>query len=70
MILRWTLWEHDEGEALQMSLAILDDSWEPLMERTLPCGPFHEREERRLELLDDARRWLRAVGIQQELHLG
>lgn len=67
MLHRWTLWESDAGEPLQMSLMLLDDHWEPLMERTLPCGPFHDAEDRRLELLDDARRWLRTYGYQLTL---
>lgn len=67
MIRRWTLWEDEEGNELQMSLALLDDDWEPQMERTLPCGPFNEREEVRLQLLDDQRRWLRTYGIQLTL---
>lgn len=67
MITRWTLWENETGEALQMALCVLDEAWEPLWERTVACGPFHDREERRLELLDDLRRWLRTSGYQAEL---
>lgn len=68
MIHRWTLWEEPlQAGELQMSLALLDDDWEPLYEQTLPCGPFHGVEERRLELLDNARRWLRQYGVQQRL---
>lgn len=67
MLHRWTLWESERGEPLQMSLCLLDDSWEPLMERTYPCGPFHDAESTRLALLDDARRWIRQNGIQLEL---
>lgn len=67
MILRWTLWETEHGEPVQLSLCVLDASWEPLYERTVPCGPFHSQEERRLELLDDMRRWLRREGYQLEL---
>lgn len=70
MIQRWTLWESDEGEPLQMSLALLDDTWEPQMERTVPLGPFHDAEWGRLTLSDDARRWMRLYGIQLELGLG
>lgn len=69
MIRRWTLWEAEDGSPLQMSLAVLDDGWEPLMERTLPCGPFHDAEDRRLALLDDARRWMAHCGYQAELPL-
>lgn len=67
MIRRWTLWEAEDGSPLQMSLALLDDSWEPLYERTLPCGPFHDAEDRRAALLDDQRRWMGLYGYQQEL---
>lgn len=63
MIHRWTLWETEDGEPLQMSLALLDDGWEPLHERTLPCGPFHTAEDRRLELIDDLRRYVSLYGI-------
>jgi len=67
VISRWTVWEDSDAGALQLSLAILDANWEPLYEVTKPCGPFHDVEERRLELHDDARRWLAAVGIQERL---
>lgn len=67
MIHRWTLWETEAGEPLQLSLCLLDDVWEPMWESTKPCGPFHGAEERRLELLDDLRRWVRTYGIQLEL---
>lgn len=63
MIYRITLWQDQDAGALQLSLAILDAQWEPQWERTVPCGPFHEAEERLPELLDDARRWLAATGL-------
>lgn len=68
-ILRWTLWETGRSnDPLQLSLALLDpDTWDVLMERTVQCGPFNTAEERRLELLDDARRWLRITGHQLSL---
>lgn len=69
MIYRWTLWEDADSGALQLSLAVLDALWEPQWERTVQCGPFHTTEERRLELHDDARRWLASVGLPMELPL-
>lgn len=67
LVLRWTLWESETGEPLQLSLMILDSSWEPLAEFTKPCGPFHSAEDQRHVLLDDMRRYLRTTGIQLEL---
>lgn len=68
LIVRTTAWQTLDGaRPLQASLALLDGLWEPLMERTLPCGPFHPLDERMMELNDDARRWLRQSGYQLSL---
>ena len=67
LLLRWTLWESEAGEAVQLSLCVLDSSWEALAEFTKPCGPFHSAEDQRHVLLDDMRRWLRTTGYQLEL---
>lgn len=67
MLHRWTLWEDEHGGAIQLSLALLDRQWEPLVEWTRPCGPFHTAEDVRLELLDELRRWFRTTGYQEEL---
>lgn len=67
MLHRWTLVETEHGDPLQLSLALLNDSWEPLREATLPCGPFHTAEDRRHELLDAMRRWIAEYGLQEEL---
>lgn len=67
MLYRWTLWESDRGEAVQLSLCVLDNSWEPQAEWTKQLGPFHDAEWARLALHDEARRWLATVGIQLEL---
>jgi hypothetical protein len=69
MIFRWTLWTYDDSNDLQMSVALLDEAWEPLVEFTKPCGPFHEASETRMVLMDDVRRWLRQTGYQAELPL-
>lgn len=67
MLYRWTVWEDEQGDAHQLSLALLDRFWEPQVEFTKAVGPFHSVEDRRHELLDDARRWLATYGIQEEL---
>lgn len=68
LIVRQTVWfTWERSEDLQASIALLDGLWEPLMERTLPCGPFHPISDRLSELHDDARRWLRQCGYQLEL---
>lgn len=66
MIRRWTLWETDEGAPLQLALALMSDDWDPLMERTVALGPFHDAEWGRLHLIDDARRYMRLYGHQLE----
>lgn len=68
LIVRTTTWQtFSNREALQVSMALLDPWWEPQMERTLACGPFHELGDRVLELEDDLRRWMRRVGYQLPL---
>lgn len=67
MIHRLTTWVTETGEELQVSLALLDDSWEPLCEFTRPCGPFHEMSDQVLELRDELRRWMHRCGYQLEL---
>lgn len=68
LIVRATTWQtFDAREPLQASLALLDGLWEPLMERTLPCGPFHPLGDQMLVLENDARRWLRESGYQLTL---
>lgn len=67
MIYRWTVWESEAGDALQLSLSVLDANWEPLCDFSKQIGPFNPVEERRLELMDDVRRWLRYSGYQLEL---
>lgn len=69
MLHRWTLWESEAGEPIQMSLALLDDTWEPLHERTVQLGPFHDAEWGRHTLLDDLRRYIAYSGVQTSLKL-
>lgn len=40
MIERVTIWTQDSVDVLQVAVAYLDDSWEPLAEVTKPVGPF------------------------------
>lgn len=49
--LRTTLWESAQGELLQVSVAVLDDLWEPQAEVTTPVGPFDDKSEALAETL-------------------
>jgi hypothetical protein len=39
---RTTLWETSRGELLQVSVAVLDDAWDPQSEITTAVGPFDD----------------------------
>lgn len=67
MIYRWTVWLDEDQDELQVTLAALDDSWDPLCVFTRQCGPFHPLAEQQMALRADVRRWLAECGHQQAL---
>lgn len=69
LIHRWTVWESEEGDHLQVSLAVLNSAWEPLLEFTKAVGPFFPLDEACWLLQAEVRDWLRLSGHQLELGL-
>lgn len=69
-IIRTTVWEDQDGRALQVDVCILDRQWEPVWAEALFCGPFHSLEERTAELHSQAAAWIALYGLQQSLPLG
>lgn len=66
-VYRWTLWTTDDDEGLQLSLAVLNECWEPLHEETVALGPFHHADEARAELQARAVAYFAIYGHQLAL---
>lgn len=69
MLHRITTWQTEEGEPLQVEMALLDSSWELHRSVVLPCGPFHGLEEQLAQARHILAQWIRDYGLAQELGL-
>lgn len=69
LVHRWTIWQDEVGHTLQVSLCVLDPSWEPLCQFTRSVGPFDDLRSERSALTAQVNRWLLETGYQQELPL-
>lgn len=67
MIQRWTAWRDERFGVVQVSLAILDDHWEPLAEWTEELGPFDDAADVVAVLRSFLTEWRAVVG--EQLHL-
>lgn len=66
MIRRQTVWSNDRG-AIQVSVAVLDNNWDPLMVWTEELGPFDSLADVTGRIDQGLADWLRSTGIQQAL---
>lgn len=67
MIRRTTIWSEPDGTPLQVSICILDDVWEPLVEVTEMVSAHSSGMEARRAAEDRVASWLMTMGVQGSL---
>lgn len=69
MLHRITTWQTEQGEALQVEFALLDEQWDLMRSVVLPCGPFHGLDEQLAQATHILSQWIKDYGIAQSLDL-